>query len=182
MFHSLVGKVLLASPFLDDPNFYRTIVLMLQHTEEEAFGLVLNRPTDFELKKVASMVCELECVHDAPLYCGGPVDGPLIAIHRSSKIGGHEFLQGIRVTSDQDDLKAIFEEPDIIFKLFDGFSGWGPSQLESELITGSWLLSDISVDQILDRDDLWESMVKQIGHSILLNGIEPNGAHDPNLN
>lgn len=172
MFESLAGKAILASPFLEDPNFFRTVVLLLQHTDQEALGLVLNRPTDFTLKKVVSMVCEVECIHDSHLHYGGPVDGPLIAIHNSESLGGTKFTESLWVTSDQDILKKLFVEPDVKFKLFDGISGWGPGQLENELSSGSWLISEIDDLEILTSEDSWESMVKGIGHNIMLQQID----------
>ena len=167
MSESLAGKCLLASPFMDDSNFFRSVVLLLQHSEEETFGLILNRPTDFRLDKVVTMVCECDCVHNAPLYCGGPVDGPLFAIHDSDNFGGHRFNDELFVTSDQEELKKLFSEPNVKFKLFDGFAGWGPGQLESELEAGGWLVSEISSSEILADEDCWESMVKRIGNAIV---------------
>jgi putative transcriptional regulator len=167
----LAGKCLLASPFMEDSNFSRSLVLVLQHSEQESFGLVLNRPTDFTMAKVVSMVCDLECVHSEPLYYGGPVDGPLIAIHDCPSVGGHPFSELLYVTSDQDDLKKLFVTKPARVKLFDGFSGWGPGQLQSELETGSWLVSEITAEEILCREDLWDTMVKRIGHQILASSL-----------
>ncbi|WP_146677816.1 YqgE/AlgH family protein [Pirellula sp. SH-Sr6A] len=179
----LAGRCLLASPFMEDSNFSRSVVLILQHSEQESFGLVLNRPTDFTMSKVVSMVCELECVHSEPLYYGGPVDGPLIAIHDSPNVGGHPFSEMLYVTSDQDDLKKLFVTKSARVKLFDGFSGWGPGQLQSELDTGSWLVSDITVEEILSTSDLWDTMVKRIGHQILATGLDrAQSVADPSWN
>lgn len=182
MFESLAGKVILASPFLEDPNFFRTVVLLLQHTDKEALGLVLNRPTDYTLKKVVSMVCEVECIHDASLHYGGPVDGPLIAVHDSASLGGSKFSETLWVTSDQDILKKLFIENGVRFKLFDGLSGWGPGQLENELSSGSWLVSNIDEETILNQDDCWESLVKEIGHTIMLQRMDLPINSNPELN
>lgn len=182
MFESLAGKAILASPFLEDPNFFRTVVLLLQHTDKEALGLVLNRPTDFAVKKVVSMVCDVECVHDTSLHYGGPVDGPLIAVHDSAALGGSKFSESLWITSDQDILKKLFLEADVRFKLFDGLSGWGPGQLESELSSGSWLVSEIDEETILSVEDCWESLVKEIGHTIMLQQIDLPTNSNPELN
>lgn len=182
MSESLAGKAILASPFLEDPNFFRTVVLLLQHSNNEALGLVLNRPTDFTLKKVVSMVCEEECVHDAFLHYGGPVDGPLIAVHDSATLGGSKFTETLWVTSDQDILKRLFIEKGVRFKLFDGLAGWGPGQLENELESGSWLVSDIDEETILSSEDNWEVMVKEIGHTIMLQQIDLPLNNNPELN
>lgn len=182
MSESLAGKAILASPFLEDPNFFRTVVLLLQHSNNEALGLVLNRPTDFTLKKVVAMVCEEECVHDAFLHYGGPVDGPLIAVHDSATLGGSKFAETLWVTSDQDILKRLFIEKGVRFKLFDGLAGWGPGQLENELESGSWLVSDIDEETILSSEDNWEAMVKEIGHTIMLQQIDLPLNNNPELN
>lgn len=175
MTKSLAGKCLLSSPFLEDSTFYKTIIFILQHSENQAFGLILNRPTEHPLKKVVSMVCELKCVHDGSLQFGGPVDGPLIAIHDHQTTGGHPCSDGLYVTSDQDDLRKLFVESSANIKLFDGFSGWAAGQLESELETGSWLVSDITADEVMSHDDLWEVLVKRIGNSILDVGLKEGG-------
>jgi len=168
MAKSLRGNCLLASPFMDDPNFFRAVVFLVRHEEEQAFGLILNRPTDFRLDKVVSMVCDLKCVHDAPLYCGGPVDGPLIALHDQSDLEGDECIDGLRVCSDQEKLMQLFVRPEAKLRLFDGFAGWGPGQLEGELETGSWLVADVDADLVFgDDDDLWGTLLKRIGQNIL---------------
>ncbi|XZE21196.1 YqgE/AlgH family protein [Pirellulaceae bacterium SH449] len=182
MFESLAGKAILASPFLEDPNFFRTVVLMLQHSDKEALGLVLNRPTDFTLHKVVSMVCEVECIHDGWLHYGGPVDGPLIALHDSSSLGGTKLSDELWVTTDQEILKKLFTFKDVRFKLFDGLSGWGPGQLELELASGSWLISQIDDPVILQEDDCWDDLVKQIGDEIVLKQIDAPLNSNPELN
>jgi putative transcriptional regulator len=168
MCRSLQGNCLLASPFMDDPNFYRSVVYLVRHNDEHSFGLVLNRPTDFRLNKVVSMVCELECVHEGPLYFGGPVDGPLVALHDHPLIGGDSCIDGLKLCSNQDELLKLFVCKEARLKLFDGFSAWGPGQLEDELETGSWLVTDIDVDLVMSEDtELWETLVRNIGQNIL---------------
>lgn len=168
MCRPLQGNCLLASPFMDDGNFFRSVVYMVRHSEDHSFGLVLNRPTDFRLDKVVSMVCDLECVHDGPLYYGGPVDGPLVALHDQMHIGGEECIDGLKICSDQEELGKLFVCKEARLKLFDGFSAWGPGQLEEELDTGSWLVTDIDLDLVLsDESELWENLVRRIGQNIL---------------
>jgi putative transcriptional regulator len=153
---------------MEDPNFYRSVVYLVHHNAEQAFGLILNRPTDFTIQKVVSIVCDLECSHAGTLYCGGPVDGPLVALHDWPSIGGEECIDGLKLCSDQVELKKLFVQRDARIKLFDGFAGWGPGQLESEMETGSWLVSDVDADLVLGDDpDLWENLLRRIGQNIL---------------
>lgn len=168
MSKSLQGNCLLASPFMEDPNFFRSVIYLVRHAEDHAFGLILNRPTDFRLDKVVSMVCELECVHDGSLYCGGPVDGPLMALHDQPVLGTDACIDGLCMTSDQDKLLKLFVLPGAKLKLFDGFAGWGPGQLEEEIETGSWLIADIDADLVLSDDpEMWENLINRIGQNIL---------------
>ncbi len=168
MSKSLQGNCLLASPFMDDPNFFRSVIYLVRHADDHAFGLILNRPTDFRMDKVVSMVCELECVHDRPLYCGGPVDGPLIALHDQPELGSEDCIDGLHMTSDQDKLLKLFVSPKAKLKLFDGFAGWGPGQLDEEIATGSWLIADVDADLVLSDDpEIWENLLKRIGQNIL---------------
>ena len=168
MSKSLQGNCLLASPFMDDPNFFRSVIYLVRHAEDHAFGLILNRPTDFRLDKVVSMVSESECVHEGPLYCGGPVDGPLIALHDQPELGSEECIDGLSMTSDQDKLLKLFVLKRAKLKLFDGFAGWGPGQLEDELATGSWLVADVDAELVLSSDpNMWENLLKRIGQNIL---------------
>jgi len=168
MSKSLQGNCLLASPFMDDPNFFRSVIYLVRHAEDHAFGLILNRPTHFRLDKVVSMVCELKCVHDGPLYCGGPVDGPLIALHDQAELGSEECIDGLSMTSDQDKLLKLFVMPQAKLRLFDGLASRGPGQLEQELDVGSWLIADIDADLVLSDDpEMWENLLKRIGQNIL---------------
>jgi len=78
---SLQGHLLIASPTLLDPNFRKSVVLLVQHNEEGAMGLVLNRPTETKLCEAWTQVAETDCASDASLNLGGPCEGPLMALH-----------------------------------------------------------------------------------------------------
>ncbi|MFN9853744.1 MAG: YqgE/AlgH family protein, partial [Planctomycetota bacterium] len=73
---STQGKALLASPYLQDPNFQQTVIYMVRHSEEEAFGLIVNRPTDHSLSGVMEQAAHADLQRRGWLHCGGPVDGP----------------------------------------------------------------------------------------------------------
>ena len=79
---SLQGQFLVASPHLGDGNFNRSVVLIIKHDDDGAFGLVLNRPTGNTVGDVWRMVTEQELDCDRPIYLGGPVQGPLVCLHR----------------------------------------------------------------------------------------------------
>ena len=176
------GKLLIASPHLNDPNFYRTVVLVLKHDPEEAFGLILNRPTEHRLTDVMAMVSKTLCVHDMPLYFGGPVEGPLMALHNISEADAEsesECRSGVAVSVQQERILKLVSQTGIRLRVFDGYSGWGPGQLEMELEQGGWLIAEANGDTIFcDHDDLWQRLVTEIGRDIITTGIKPG--HLPN--
>src|SRR5438876_10549654 len=78
---SLQGQLLLATVKLVDPNFARAVVLMVQHDENGAMGLILNRPLETTIQEVCSQQLDLTCAVDGPLHLGGPCEGPLMILH-----------------------------------------------------------------------------------------------------
>jgi putative transcriptional regulator len=164
---STQGKALLACPYLQDPNFQQTVIYMVRHSEEEAFGLIVNRPTDHSLSGVMEQAAHADLQRRGWLHFGGPVDGPLVALHDQVDLADLHCIDGLYLTTDRDQLLTLMKRDEAKVKLFAGFSGWGPGQLESELATGSWFISDISQDQVLgDHDHLWKNLLYRIGHAM----------------
>jgi putative transcriptional regulator len=183
---SLAGHLLVASPYLVDPNFVRTVVLLIHHSDEGAFGVVLNRPSEKMIKELWEEVSEETCETEQCLHLGGPVSGPLIAIHTESPLAELEILPGLYFSAHRDHLKQLLAEANPRFRLFVGHSGWGGGQLENELKSGSWFTTPATVDYVFyDETDLWKEVSKQIGESLLLSTlhIEPEQIPpDPSVN
>jgi putative transcriptional regulator len=138
------GQLLIAGPRLIDPNFFRTVVLVIEHGEEGAFGLVLNRPSE---TSVGEAVPELATLIDSddPLFIGGPVQpSTVITVARFEDVGDAALAAfddiGVLGTGGP----PIEEMADRVLraKAFVGHSGWGPGQLEAELETGEWILPE----------------------------------------
>ncbi|MCU0710003.1 MAG: YqgE/AlgH family protein [Pirellula sp.] len=164
-FESTQGKALLASPYLEDPNFSRSVVYMVRHDPQEAFGLILNRPTEHSIVGVFEKAANATLSRDGWLHYGGPVEGPLIALHDQQDLADMACSQGIYLTTERDHLMPLMMRTDARIKLFAGFSGWGPGQLESERATGGWFVSDITLEQALeDSDNLWKELLYRVGH------------------
>jgi putative transcriptional regulator len=161
------GKLLLATPPLVDPNFDRTVVLMLEHGDEGALGLVLNRPTDEEVDEL--LPAWRPYVTGQPVFFdGGPVEPAAViglAWVRDEPIDGYATLEEGLGTLD------LSEDPDSItdrvqeLRLFRGYAGWGPGQLEDELEANAWIVVDA------DRSDaftqapttLWRDVLRRQG-------------------
>jgi putative transcriptional regulator len=178
---SLRGHLLVASPALIDPNFRRTVVLVTEHSEEGAAGLVLNRPS---LVEVAAAVPDLEAVveEDEQVWMGGPVQPDAVLV-----LG--EFL-------DPDDAAVpLFEslgfpsldDPEEIVpattrrRVFAGYAGWGAGQLEEELANEDWILEPALADDAFtaEPDELWRDVLRRKGGIYELVARMPE---DPSLN
>jgi putative transcriptional regulator len=164
---SLQGHFLVASPHLPDVNFFRTVVLLIQHSEEGAFGVVLNRPSDKSVSQVWDLIGEDACNCNDPVYLGGPVEGPLICIHSYAPCGQNEILPGLFMASRSDLLNRVVRSA-ARFRVFCSYSGWGPGQLESELEAGGWLTCPATMEDVFqDVDEMWRRVTGKIGLEIL---------------
>ena len=174
---SLQGRALVASPYLTDPNFLRSVVYILQHDAEGAIGLVLNRPLG---TSIGSLLEDLEgraFENDAPLYYGGPVEGGLMLLQEGRC--ADESAPAVYLATEQARITEICgSDPTVLpqprYRLFDGYSGWAAGQLDAEMRSGGWLVWDIQPNQLFsDPEELWQLAIKQIGRDILAGGIDP---------
>jgi len=179
---SLSGKLLIATPSLADSNFFRSVILLLQHTNEGASGVILNQPTGTTVSAVWDEISEAECECDHPVNCGGPVDGPLIALHQMPSIGEQQVTEDVYISMQRDSLHRLVMQADVRFRIFSGYSGWGAMQLDSEIENGSWLTLDSHADHVFGESDLlWRRVCENVGHDVLkphLGNIRPT---DPTL-
>ncbi len=181
---SLKGHFLVASPHLLDPNFVRTVVLLMHHNEEGAFGVVLNRPTESTLKELWSKVGETSCDSDEQVHLGGPVTGPLMAVHTDESLAEMEIVPGVYFAAQRDHLEELVKQHEHPFRFFVGHSGWGGGQLEDELKQGAWLTTPATPDFIFyGSDDLWRKVTQHIGRTILTSALRLKGLpQDPSAN
>ena len=178
------GDFLISEPFLPDPNFERTVILICDHTEEGAFGLVLNKVTDLTLNDVM----EENFAFLGKLNFGGPVEqNTLHFLHRTNNPieGAVELAKNLHWSGNFEAIKFLIEtgsieEEDI--KFFIGYSGWSAGQLREELDRQSWFLKpNASSRQVfdMDSDDLWKSILNEMGGKYK---VFSNYPADPRLN
>lgn len=181
---SLSGNFLVASPQLRDPNFFQTVVLMIQHEPQGALGLVLNRPSEKTVQEVWEMVGKGLCDSEQPVHVGGPVPGPLLALHTHLSEADQEVLPGLFVTAQESVFQELIGQKEQGFRLFSGHAGWGEGQLDEELKTGGWLTTTATVEDVFsDHETLWKRMTSRIGLSILAPGVRPDQIpSDPGMN
>lgn len=158
---SLRGKMLIASPQMRDPNFAQTVILIVQHDEDGALGLVLNRPTQTTIRDAWEQLNEEPCTCDQPLYQGGPCPGPLMAVHMSEGDAEVQLAEGLCFSAESSTLGALVGREEEPIKYFLGYSGWSPGQLEREMGEGSWLSFAASPEVVFNADERqWKALVR----------------------
>lgn len=161
--NSLEGHLLLASPDLRDPNFLQTVLLMIRHNDEGAFGLVLNRPLKVRLQEVWGQVASTPAARNDVIHLGGPCEGPLMALHDEPTLGENEVVSGVHFCTERDLLAQLAADPSRQIRFFAGFSGWGPGQLEGEMEEGSWLTLPAVAKHIYEPiEDLWNTLMRDV--------------------
>jgi putative transcriptional regulator len=168
----LSGKLLVAAPRLGDPNFKQTVVLVVHHEAEGAFGLVLNRVGDKRVKDVWARHVHEPCPVDQLIMLGGPVEGPLIALHGNATLGEREIVPGVFFTSDRDLLVAVVAEGKTPLRVYSGYSGWGEGQLDGEVASGDWLVASADGELIFaDDDGLWRQASRRSADEQLVRSL-----------
>ncbi len=163
----LQGSLLVASPHLPDPNFFRSVVFMIEHESEGALGLILNRVTNTTLKTIWAALEEREIENEQFLHVGGPVEGPLMALHAHADLEGLEVIPDVFFSSDTDTIRTLIEQQECPYRIFSGYAGWGPGQLDQELKVGGWLTTPAQKEHIYgDPDTLWTQVTHAIGAEI----------------
>ncbi len=165
---SLEGHLLVASPQLLDPNFARSLVLLIEHNAEGAFGVIINRPVSKTLQEVWREVGSSPCHSRRPIYLGGPVPGPLLALHDRPDLAETEPLPGVYLAAKKQHLDALVLTEESAYKVFIGHSGWGAGQLENEMREGAWRSLPATAELVFStNDDLWESVFRELGRSLM---------------
>lgn len=178
---SVRGQLLIAGPNLLDPNFQRTVVLVVEHTDEGALGLVLNRPSE---STVGEAVPELDGLvqADEQMFIGGPVapSGVIVLAQFAdpdpAALLSFENVGLLRTDASLEDPPAVLDA-----RAFAGHSGWGPHQLDAELELGGWILEPATAGDAFstDPENLWSEVLSRKGGSYALVARMPP---DPSLN
>ncbi|MCB5408616.1 YqgE/AlgH family protein [Pseudogemmobacter faecipullorum] len=174
----LAGKVLVAMPAMEDPRFIRSVVLICAHGPDSAMGLILNKPSqelnfDGLLRHLGISAGE-DC-REIQVHYGGPVErGRGFVLHSADWLGGAgkgdstmmTVPGGYHLTATLDILEAIArgEGPEQALLAL-GYAGWGPGQLEGEILRNDWLIADVSADLVFQAEDeaKWMLALKALG-------------------
>lgn len=172
---SLKGKLLLAAPSLLDPNFVQSVVLIVQHDENGALGLILNRPTQMTLKEAWEQVSEIPCSRSDPLYVGGPCEGVLMVLHSIEDEGQIEVMEGVYFATQSEQIQALLTRPEESrMRFFVGYAGWQAGQLEGEMEGGSWTVAPADAERVFGPDkDLWRRVKREVAMHSILGRVNP---------
>ncbi|HVN85906.1 MAG TPA: YqgE/AlgH family protein [Candidatus Binatia bacterium] len=171
--HGLAPTLLLSMPQLNDPNFKRTVVLLCEHTRDGAFGLVLNRPTGTPAADIVQLDPPVQSDNGLQLWVGGPVEpqrGWILVGEEPSGVEAICVKDGLYLSASPVLLRRLMEGPPPPRSRFlIGYAGWGPGQLDGELLQSAWLTADVDLDLVFDTESgaMWEASIRRLG-------VDPN--------
>lgn len=177
------GILLIADPFLKDPNFARAVILLCEHQDKGSFGFVLNKLFDQTLDELIPEVL----LSNIPVFLGGPVQMDTIHfVHQQPELikGGFEIIPGIFWGGNFEQVVSLINEGLLDMgkiKFFIGYSGWSTGQLEHEFNEKSWILSESTATLIFDAQEqqIWPQSLRNLGANF---AIMANFPIDPSLN
>ncbi|MGA1582725.1 MAG: YqgE/AlgH family protein [Saprospiraceae bacterium] len=175
------GKVLLAEPFMADPNFKRAVVLLCEHEQNGSLGFILNKSLDMPVCDLIADFPEFE----GEAYYGGPVQTDTIHyIHNVGDLleGSQMISQGVYWGGDFEKLKFLIRTRlvDVTnIRFFVGYSGWTPGQLAEEMEFKSWILADMDANYAFKRNErlLWQEILEQKGDAYSVLAQIPDSLH-----
>jgi putative transcriptional regulator len=177
------GRLLIAEPFMDDPYFKRSVVLLTEYNEKGSFGFILNKPLEINVNDALDDFPPF----DAPVYMGGPAQSDnLYYIHTQGQFieGSMHICNNLYWSGNFKQLKQLIIDQQIFpheIKFFIGYSGWGYQQLIDEIDSESWIISKSDLNTIIQLNDidLWKNTLQKMGSKF---SLLSNFPEDPSLN
>lgn len=160
------GLLLVAKPSLVDPNFGRTVVLVSQTEDGGTVGVIINRPTTLKLSQFVPEGIPTAGYRE-PIFFGGPVmRQSLVSVFRSETApaaAAFHVLKGVYLTMHADNIERLLRDPGARYRIYAGYSGWIPRQLESELMRDSWyfLPADEATVFREKTEGMWEELLER---------------------
>lgn len=179
------GRLLVAAPSLTDPNFRRSVVLLLEHSENGALGVILNRPTAIRMHEALPGRLAGSLPDDAVIHEGGPCEPDSVLLlgefrDEGAHLGGTPVVGSLRVVEPDADLRDMDDQV-LGLRAFGGYAGWGGGQLEGEIDDDAWIDAEYRPDDVFSEDPegLWSAVLERKGGNYRLVARMPL---DPSLN
>ena len=158
--HSLQGQFLVTAAHQLDPKFVELVILVVEHGDRGAFGVILNCPREWGS---CERMPQRQSIGKARMYFGGPVTGPLMAVHDDESFAEHEILPGVFFAGKEENVLPLMRQKKWPYKIFTGYAGWEPKQLEYEIGQGAWRIVPGTAEHIFSSSrDLWEELSRQV--------------------
>jgi putative transcriptional regulator len=160
------GLFLVAKPELRDPNFERTVVLVTQTEDGGTVGVIINRPSTLKLSDFLSKEFDT-ANYRGPIFFGGPVmRQALVVVFRSETVptaAAFHVLKDVYLTMHPDNIEKLLADPAARYRVYAGFAGWAPRQLQSEVMRDGWYFLPADEPTVLreSADGLWEELLER---------------------
>lgn len=182
---SLKGRLLVAAPNLVDPSFHRSVVFMLEDSDDGALGVILNRPTTLRIHEALPPELHTPFPEDGPIFEGGPVDpDSVIVVGEYHEVfapaEGDVALGTVRVIEPDSDFETLADRVSDL-RVFGGYAGWSAGQLDDEVSEGAWIECECHPSDIFSPTprELWHDVLDRQGGTLRLVARMPE---DPSLN
>jgi putative transcriptional regulator len=163
----LAPGLLIAVPQMGDPNFARSVVLLIEHSSDGAMGIVFNRPSEVAISDIGREQGLRVHPSAGNAFIGGPVSPERgFLLHRRTDVPESiKLWDGLFLSVSTDSLKPLLEGDPGAYRLCLGYAGWGPGQLEREVTVGGWLTGKVSAERIFDTpvDKVWDASIRDLG-------------------
>ncbi len=157
------GAFLVATEKLTGSKFERSVVLLMQDDQRGTFGVALNKPANESVRTAWKQLTGAD-TSDAPLVAGGPLQGPVFALHQLPSLSDVEMPGGLHVSAQVENIQQLVEQYESPYRIFVGIAGWQPGQLQDELESGLWYSLPLDVATVFDDPDwMWEMCVQEYG-------------------
>lgn len=169
------GTLLVASPSLMNTPFEKAVVLVLQNGEDGTYGVVLNRPANEQIRSAwLQLSGGSEGVQS--IVHGGPIGGPVFALHREAALAELEVPGGVFLSSDSATVQELVRHPELDYRIVFGVAGWQSGQLNHEVESGHWFQLDGDAEQVFDDPDwMWEKSLRRYGNQVLCQVVGLSG-------
>jgi putative transcriptional regulator len=184
MMESLAGQFLVASTELNNDFFAQTLVLVLQHSEQGAAGIALNKQSESPISDIWPQLIDLHPDFSKELVrVGGPCEGPIVAIHDCVEFTEVPLLPGVAMSVQPENLERLVARGIGQIRVFSGYSGWGPGQLEKEVERGGWYSIRATADLVYEEPaEQWRRACDLFGTEIIAPIAGNVFPTDPSLN
>ena len=165
------GTLLVASPALKGTAFSKTVVFVLQDNSEGTFGVVLNQPANEKIKCAWHKLIGSDA-SDRFIVQGGPIGGPVFALHQQQNLAEMEMPGGVFVSAESDKFQQLIDNDASSYRIVFGVAGWEGGQLREEIEAGLWFTLDGDAEQVFDDPTwMWEKSLRRYGQGLICDTI-----------